>query len=96
MHLLVHPNDAHTKTIRESAFNLVKLFLFIFYIHILPVAVETPRILQAHSTTIHQTLSEFPMTSNTFPRHCLKMQPSHCLLSLFEIVGGLVVTKVAF
>lgn len=59
-----------------------------FYLNVLPVAVETPRILQTHSTTIQQMLSEFPMTSNIVPLHCLKNV--HKPVSLSEIAGDLV------
>lgn len=43
-------------------------------IYTLPVAVETPRILQAHWTAVHHTLSQFPMTPNTSVRQWVRMQ----------------------
>lgn len=57
---------------KSHAYQNNKRYIFLdlcicLYSYILPVAVETPRILQAHSTTIHQMLSEFPMISNLFP-----------------------------
>lgn len=42
------------------------IFLFLSEFRVLPVAVETPRSLEAHSTKIHNVLSKLPMTSNTF------------------------------
>lgn len=53
--------------------NLVTTSMFA-RIYTLPVAVETPRILQAHWTAVHHTLSQFPMTPNTSVRQWVRMQ----------------------